>query len=183
MVVINDLANQVLGAIDGETDRREQSASAQLTRDAVVPPPTATTATPVVTTRQPKADGTYHDILNPGKAPGILGVGGVPQPNAAATEFDFSQGEIMVTLPSAAEVAAQNSTGDSCLDGCQSKMQLRMENCKILRKRVELMLKRAGCPSRVIGDYSSNNPCGMPRKRSCPYSEQAHSGCNTCGGR
>lgn len=181
MVVINDLADQVLGAINGETNRRpaEQVAAAQVTRDGT--DDTTQAVAPVTTTRQLKPDGTYFDILNPGKAPGILGPNEEPRPNAEATAFDFANGEIQVTLPSVAEVTASESTGDACLDGCQSRMRARMENCRVLRQRVELMLKRAGCPSKVIGDYSSHNPCGMPKKRPCPFSEQAHSGCNTCG--
>ena len=113
----------------------------------------------------PRKTGAFFDILNPGSAPGVT-TAGVDHFNTEATGFDFSEGEITLTLPSKAEVDAANnlSTGDACLDNCQKQMQTRMTNCKLLRQRVELMLKRAGCPSKVIGDYSSHSPCVMPER-------------------
>jgi hypothetical protein len=60
----------------------------------------------------------------------------------------------------------------SCAQTCAEKAGERRKKCDILRKRVALALKKAGCPSKVTGFTSKTKTCRVKSRRSITPSHQ-----------
>jgi len=64
----------------------------------------------------------------------------------------------------------------SCIQKCKAMSRIRKKNCNVLRKRVAMALKKAGCPSKVVATGKQNWHFASPGKSPIPVAVQEEDG-------
>ena len=83
---------------------------------------------------------------------GLVGAA-IPAGQAAPTSFWESSELSMGQLPK------HDGPPDTCAETCADQARVRAQKCAVLRKRVALALKEAGCPSKVSPHMKAKRTC------------------------
>lgn len=121
--------------------------------------PIGTDGTAGATAAGPYSDNPpFFDVMNAGEAPGT-GTATAPTFNMDEwTKEEFKTSKLDLNLPLA-------ETIPTCWDECKEQHRLREEKCTEVRKRVELALKTAGCPTKVVAIKQKMPSCGGSRRK------------------
>lgn len=166
---MDELTNAALGNQGGDTTTTNQTTTTNNTGGVITTREATALGSGGKVDWIPNDTGThnppYYDVMNSNKDPNTYNATTKQGQYNIDSDYDFIKGEINLNLPT-------EPPSTDCYSGCATQAIARETKCEVLRRRVEMALKQAGCPTGCA--YRPENTCGCSAPASTPIPQYTY---------